>query len=81
MVNEESIGKLRHNTPLAWMLLISVIVVMIFRKCKMQNLSSGKFAIGILTLMTTGIVAGFFNQDPIVVNDFLYRIGIWEYMN
>ncbi len=47
----------------------------------MQNLSSGKFAIGILTLMTGGIVIGFFNQDPIVVNDFLYNIGVWEYIN
>ncbi|VAX06428.1 hypothetical protein MNBD_ALPHA03-396 [hydrothermal vent metagenome] len=47
----------------------------------MQNLSSGKFAIGILTLTGVGIVAGFFNQDPVVVNDFLYSIGVWEYIN
>jgi len=47
----------------------------------MQNLSSGKFAIGILTFMTVGIVAGFFRQDALLVNDFLYNIGLWEYMN
>lgn len=47
----------------------------------MQNLAAGKFAVGILSLMTAGIVIGFFKQDPIVVNEFLYNVGLWEYFS
>lgn len=47
----------------------------------MQYLSAGKFAFGMLTLMSVGIIVGFFRQDPLMVNDFLYNIGLWEYFN
>ncbi len=47
----------------------------------MQYLSSGKFAVGILTLMTVGIATGLLNQDPLVVNEFLYDVGLWQYFN
>ena len=45
----------------------------------MQYLSAGKFAFGMLTLMLVGIVVGFFRQDPLVINDFLYNVGLWDY--
>ncbi len=47
----------------------------------MQYLSAGKFAVGLLTLTTVGIATGLLNQDPLVVNEFLYNIGLWEYLN
>ncbi len=47
----------------------------------MQYLSAGKFAVGILTLMTVGIATGLLNQDPLIVNEFLYDIGLWQYFN
>ncbi|NOZ65074.1 MAG: hypothetical protein GXP00_01000 [Alphaproteobacteria bacterium] len=47
----------------------------------MQNLASGKLAFGILTLMIVGIAVGFANQEPLVVNDFLYNVGLWDYLN
>ncbi len=47
----------------------------------MQYLSAGKFAFGILTLTTLGIATGLLNQDPLVVNEFLYDIGLWQYFN
>lgn len=47
----------------------------------MQEISPVKFAAGILTLMLVGIGTGFWNQEPLVVNDFLYNFGLWEYFN
>ena len=46
----------------------------------MQEISPVKFAAGILTLMMIGIGTGFFKQDPLLVNDFLYNIGVWDWV-
>lgn len=47
----------------------------------MLDLSIGQYVTVILSFVTICVVTGFVDQDPLTVNDFLYNIGVWEYVS
>lgn len=47
----------------------------------MIHISPVKLAAGFLVFIAAGLAQGYHNHDVLAFNEFLYDIGLWDYVN